>query len=114
MSFLGGIRGACYPWWALALCLLVGAGAMLAFWLRLCRWAMSAKYFGEGKEVRRMNWTTAFNVIAFVVAVAAPILGGAGYTGEVPAEWAVFIPAAITAVNIFLKWYKNKYPASQV
>jgi hypothetical protein len=55
-----------------------------------------------------------FNVLAFIVAVAAPVLSGAGYTGKVPVEWAVFVPAAIAAVNMVLKWYKNKYPASRV
>jgi formate-dependent nitrite reductase membrane component NrfD len=113
MSFINGICGACYPWWSLVICLLVGAALMLAFWLYLCRWAMRG-YFSEGKEVNKMNWTTVFNVLAFIVAVAAPILGGAGYTGEVPVEWGVFVPAAIALVNMILKWYKNKYPASRV
>jgi len=50
-----------------------------------------------------MTKTMTFNVLAFVLAVVLPIVTEAGYTGEVPAEWAVFVPAVIAAINMILK-----------
>lgn len=50
-----------------------------------------------------MTKTMAFNILAFVLAVALPIVTEAGYTGEVPVEWAVFVPAVIAAINMILK-----------
>lgn len=47
--------------------------------------------------------TFAFNILALIVAVAGPVLAGYGYTGEVPTQWAVFIPAAITLINMILR-----------
>jgi len=46
-----------------------------------------------------------FNAVAVVVAVAAPVLAAFGYTGEVPAELAVFIPALIAGVNLILRYF---------
>jgi len=40
-----------------------------------------------------------FNVLALVCAIAA----GFGYTGELPAEWALFVPAIIAAINVLLR-----------
>ena len=48
--------------------------------------------------------TIGFNVLAFVLAVALPILSQYGYTGEIPANWAVFIVPAIALVNIVLRF----------
>ena len=50
-----------------------------------------------------MTKTMAFNILAFILAVALPVATGAGYTGEVPVEFAVFVPAVIAAVNMLLK-----------
>ena len=41
-----------------------------------------------------------FNILAFLVSVAA----GFGYTGELPPEWAVFVPAVIALNNMILRW----------
>jgi len=51
--------------------------------------------------------TTVFNLIAFLLAVGVPVLTGAGFTGEVPSEWAIFIPAVIAAINMFLKRFSK-------
>jgi VIT1/CCC1 family predicted Fe2+/Mn2+ transporter len=48
--------------------------------------------------------TVLFNGLAFLLAVALPVLGTYGYTGEVPAAWAVFIVPAIALVNIILRF----------
>jgi len=82
MSFINGIRGACYPWWSLVICLLVGAALMLAGWLYLCRLAMRG-YFPEGKEVKTVKrLMTLLSLIAFVVAVvlimATPVAASDG------------------------------------
>ncbi len=50
-----------------------------------------------------MTKTMAFNILAFGLAVALPIVTEAGYTGDVPSELAVFVPAAIAAINMLLK-----------
>jgi len=39
------------------------------------------------------------NVLALIVAVAA----GFGYTGELPADWVVFVPAIIAIINLILR-----------
>ena len=49
-----------------------------------------------------------FNTVAFGVAVLLPILGQYGYTGEVPAAWAVFIVPALALVNIILRFVTKK------
>ena len=41
-----------------------------------------------------------FNVLAFVVAVAAAF----GYTGELPADWQALVPAAVAIINIILRF----------
>lgn len=54
-----------------------------------------------------MNWknkTFWFNMLALAVAVA----GHFGYIGELPDEWAVFVPAIVAIVNILLKYLANK------
>ena len=50
-----------------------------------------------------MTKTMAFNILAFILAVALPVATEAGFSGDVPAEWAVFVPAVIAAVNMILK-----------
>jgi len=40
-----------------------------------------------------------FNLVALLVTV----LSAYGYTGELPADWAVFVPVIITAINIVLR-----------
>jgi uncharacterized membrane protein len=55
-------------------------------------------------------WTSKtlwFNFLAFVVAVAT----GFGYTGELPEDWAVFVPAVIAVINLILRWV-TKQPIS--
>ena len=51
-----------------------------------------------------MDKTTLFNVVATVLAIIMPILTEAGYTGNVPVEWAVFVTAAIAVINAILKY----------
>ena len=43
--------------------------------------------------------TELFNIIALIVTV----LGYFGYSGELPAEWAVFVPAIVAIVNMILR-----------
>lgn len=43
--------------------------------------------------------TVWFNLLALVTAIA----GGWGYTGELPADWAVLVPSIIAAVNLLLR-----------
>ena len=45
-----------------------------------------------------------FNLVALVVMV----LGAFGYTGEVPDEWGVFVPAIIAAVNLILRYFTKE------
>ena len=42
-----------------------------------------------------------FNVLALVVAVAAEF----GFTGELPAEWGVFVPAIVIVINLILRLF---------
>jgi len=42
-----------------------------------------------------------FNVLALVVAVAANF----GFTGELPAEWGVFVPAVVIVINLLLRLF---------
>jgi len=42
-----------------------------------------------------------FNVLALVVAVAANF----GFTGELPAEWGVFVPAIVILINLVLRLF---------
>ena len=46
-----------------------------------------------------------FNVIAIAAAVVGPVLIGQGYTGVVPDELAVFVPALIAGVNLVLRYF---------
>jgi len=50
-----------------------------------------------------LNLTTLFNVLALIAAVA----GAFGYVGELPGEWAVFVPSIIAIINIILKRVAN-------
>lgn len=50
-----------------------------------------------------LSKTLAFNVLAFIVGVAAIILPTYGYTGEVPAEWTIFLVPVVTVVNLVLR-----------
>jgi hypothetical protein len=45
-----------------------------------------------------------FNTLALVLAVGLPVLSQYGYTGEVPAEWGVFVIPAIALVNLVLRF----------
>ncbi len=40
-----------------------------------------------------------FNILALVVAIAAAF----GYTGELPPEWSIFVPAIVAIINIALR-----------
>ena len=55
---------------------------------------MSVKKWFESKTF----W---FNVLALVVAVAAEF----GYSGELPAEWGVFVPAIVIVINLILRLF---------
>ena len=49
-------------------------------------------------------WTSKtfwFNLVALIVAV----LANWGYTGELPEDWAIFVPVIITIINMILKWW---------
>lgn len=52
-----------------------------------------------------LSKTLAFNVLALIVAVAGPVLFGQGYTGEVPADFALYVPALIAGVNMILRYF---------
>ena len=41
------------------------------------------------------------NLLALVVAVAAEF----GYSGELPAEWGVFVPAIVIVINLILRLF---------
>ena len=45
-----------------------------------------------------------FNVLAFIVAIAANY----SYTGELPEEWLALVPAAIAVINFLLRWLTTK------
>lgn len=67
----------------------------------------NAHVYTEGTMAKSpfLSKTLAFNVLALVVAVAGPVLFGQGYTDEVPADLAVFIPALIAGVNMVLRYF---------
>jgi len=46
-----------------------------------------------------------FNILALIVAIAA----GFGYTGKLPVEWAVFVPAIVALINLILR-FATKQP----
>lgn len=48
-----------------------------------------------------LSKTEVFNILALVVSLASAF----GYTGELPAEWAVFVPAAVALINIVLRLF---------
>ena len=56
----------------------------------------------------KISKTMVFNGIALVLAVALPVLSANGYTGELPAEWSLFVPSLIALVNIFLRKVTNQ------
>ena len=47
-----------------------------------------------------LSKTLWFNILALVVMVAASF----GYTGELPADWAVFAPMLIVVINLILRF----------
>ena len=49
-----------------------------------------------------------FNALAFILAVGIPVLGQFGYTGEVPANLAVFVVPAIALVNLILRFVTSE------
>ncbi len=50
-----------------------------------------------------------FNGVALVVMV----LGAFGYTGEVPQEWGVYVPAIVAVVNLVLRSFFTEQPLSR-
>ncbi len=56
----------------------------------------------KSPKISKTMW---FNGIALVLAVALPLLAAQGYTGEVPEELAVFVPAIIAGVNMILRYF---------
>ncbi len=48
--------------------------------------------------------TIVFNALAFILAVGLPVLAQYGYTGEIPANLAVFVVPAIALVNLILRF----------
>lgn len=52
----------------------------------------------EGKPIYKSK-TFWFNLLAFIAAIA----GAFGYSGQVPEEWKVFIPAIVALINIVLR-----------
>ena len=40
-----------------------------------------------------------FNILALIVAIA----GAFGYTGELPPEWMLFVPAIVAVINMLLR-----------
>lgn len=49
----------------------------------------------------KMMW---FNILALIVAVASAF----GYTGDLPASWALFVPAIVALINILLRLFTSK------
>jgi len=45
-----------------------------------------------------------FNLVALAVAV----LGQFGYSGELPAEWAIYVPVIVAVVNMILRLVSNE------
>ena len=58
---------------------------------------MNAKSWYQSKTL----W---FNILALAVAVAISF----GYTGELPEEWAVFVPAIVAIINMLLRLVTNQ------
>ena len=50
-----------------------------------------------------------FNGVALVVMV----LGAFGYTGEVPQEWGVYVPAIVALVNLVLRSFFTEKPLTR-
>ena len=50
-----------------------------------------------------------FNGVALVVMV----LGAFGYTGEVPQEWGVYVPAIVALVNLVLRSFFTEQPLTR-
>lgn len=50
-----------------------------------------------------INKTYIFNAIAFIVAV----LGGFGYSGELPESWMPFVVPAVLLINLILKYWSR-------
>ena len=46
-----------------------------------------------------------FNIVAVGAAIAAPVLAGQGYTGEVAPEVSVFVLAAVAGINAALRYF---------
>ncbi len=51
----------------------------------------------------RFSKTIWFNAVAFILAVLVAVLEGQGFTGELPAEWALFVLPIVTGVNLILR-----------
>ena len=46
-----------------------------------------------------LSKTLWFNILALIVAIASAF----GYTGELPPEWMLFVPAVIAVINMILR-----------
>jgi len=51
----------------------------------------------------KISKTMVFNGIAFILAVALPVLSANGFTGELSPELSVFVAPAIAIVNLILR-----------
>ena len=58
---------------------------------------MNAKNWYESKTL----W---FNILALGVAVAANF----GFSGELPAEWGIFVPVVVAVINMILRLVTNQ------
>ena len=59
-------------------------------------------------KATRVSKTMWFNGVAFILAVLIAVLEGQGFTGELPAEWALFVLPVVTGVNLVLRrFYTN-------
>lgn len=55
--------------------------------------------------MKRFDKTLLFNVLAFIVAVAAAF----GYSGQMPAGWEVFVPLAVAFINLIARFAGPKF-----
>ncbi len=58
----------------------------------------------------KISKTMVFNAIAFVLAVALPVLEANGFVNELPSELSVFVAPAIVIVNMILRKFFTSQP----
>ena len=51
-----------------------------------------------------LSKTLWFNILALLVMVASSF----GYTGELPADWAVFAPMLVVVINLILRFFTKQ------